>query len=381
MKNIFLFICITTKIIAVPAVAVPVGTVPVGAIPARQLYNSLITRQEIISEYISAASALAVSDDGTLLALGSSLGHIAIWNLSENRCIEKMRGEWFDSINSLLFTPDNKKLIHSGNKGRIAVWNLNPLSWRGSSKDRVIQLSWPHSHRASPSLGWSDHFLLANYHKRNGQNRISHFMREENFSEYGGRSGPREHGEIFSVLSPHGTKKASALQNKTIMISPAGDMVFFGFDTYILNKFEQPVAAMAFDNPGDRLAVLESSLRDIGVWDLSSRTKIMGLLAMSEVGSIALHSESNRLIGSYMFARKIKVWDLDAIDYATDCFFIEKGGLVKNDKIRLAGDLSLYKLATLAAIHHVKKLGESHEDVMRKIKQEGRKIFMKADLG
>jgi hypothetical protein len=67
---------------------------------------------------------------------------------------------------------------------------------------------------------------------------------------------------------------------------------------------------------------------------------------------------------------------VDAMKFAEDRFFIERKNVrevMQHDTAHIKPGLSLYQLAMLSVISKVKEPGDSHEDVLRKIKEAGRK--------
>lgn len=76
---------------------------------------------------------LALSPDGTLLALGISGGPIQIWNVDQGRKIGSLHGH-LTLVRSLSFSPDGKTLA-SGAGGELKLWDLEVqqeiLTWEG----------------------------------------------------------------------------------------------------------------------------------------------------------------------------------------------------------------------------------------------------------
>jgi WD40 repeat protein len=90
--------------------------------------------------------ALALSDDGQVLASGSFDQTIYLWDLRNLRLIHKLHSD--SEILSLAFSPDNEILCGSCQDGTIQIWNLND---RSTTAQKIrVSTGWVASIAISP---------------------------------------------------------------------------------------------------------------------------------------------------------------------------------------------------------------------------------------
>ena len=63
--------------------------------------------------------SLAISNDNSLLASGSSTGNVKIWKIKTGKCLRKIKRAHKTSITSLKFTSDGLRILSSSKKIRL----------------------------------------------------------------------------------------------------------------------------------------------------------------------------------------------------------------------------------------------------------------------
>jgi len=99
------------------------------------------------------ATALAFSPDGSVLAVGSSRGEVALWRLGAD---ERDTGErdaiWpphSGGITALAFSPDGSLLITAGRDGAVRLWDAGALSGAAGRVDLVVRAASLRGHGAA----------------------------------------------------------------------------------------------------------------------------------------------------------------------------------------------------------------------------------------
>lgn len=93
-------------------------------------------------ELVTTMTALAISQDGNLAAIGFGLGSgsswfgtyatLGLWDVQTGELVMQFQTHIVQSISKLVFSPNDEKLLSEGQNGEIAVWQLidGKLLWR-----------------------------------------------------------------------------------------------------------------------------------------------------------------------------------------------------------------------------------------------------------
>jgi WD40 repeat protein len=85
----------------------------------------------------SAAFSLAVSPDGRLLAAGTWVGTIVIWDLESGRQLKELKGQARGVI-GLDFSPDGRILVSASLRGPMWVWEVASGLWLATVPARQV---------------------------------------------------------------------------------------------------------------------------------------------------------------------------------------------------------------------------------------------------
>ncbi len=133
-----------------------------------------LRRMTAMGDSFNSVDAVAVSSDGKLLATGTSIGWLEIWDLASGRSLHAFRAHvsFFGegaSVEALAFGPHGQ-LASGGADGTVRLWNPQTGRQRALfSEHSSARLSWNAELRLTPrALAVSpDGSLLASSHKPN----------------------------------------------------------------------------------------------------------------------------------------------------------------------------------------------------------------------
>lgn len=353
MKNIFLAACVITQLVAVPA---------------QEIFDNLMSHQEVRLFGHASVSSLAFSDDGSLLAAGSSSGAMRIYDCKKDAIVQKMSDTWWP-ITAVGFTPDNQHLFSCSGE-RISEWDVG----RRSYAKRFINL-FERGHEAL-SRNWGPAFLgfnITSFAFNEGR-RLASFFYNYKHGVYDLQTqseikmSRESHMVHLNALSPDGKKEAYIIND----YGEVGGEVMIrhlpNLKPVSLCLSSEKIEAMAFDEKGKMLALLSSipELKGshVTVWDTTDKTQVISFKQLELLRSIALHSGSDQLVGGLEHGGRVLIWNLADTKFAQDCF-IDQGGVTRFEK-----NMSLQRLALLQLIYQHKKPNESVRDALRKIREK-----------
>ena len=97
------------------------------------------TRQQVGQPLLgqqASDGALALSQDGRLLAAGDREGNVYLRDVATRRLLGKpFTGQM--SVSGVAFSPDGQVLASGAGDGTLMLWDVNPLSWQ----DRACRLA------------------------------------------------------------------------------------------------------------------------------------------------------------------------------------------------------------------------------------------------
>jgi len=91
------------------------GTVKVANITGQVVHT--------LSGHSASVTAVAASNDGSVLASGDENGEIMLWNVSTGKRITTLRPGHFGAISSLVFNFDGSRLLSGSSDGVSSLWN------------------------------------------------------------------------------------------------------------------------------------------------------------------------------------------------------------------------------------------------------------------
>jgi WD40 repeat protein/serine/threonine protein kinase len=95
-------------------------------------------------------TALAISDDGRYVALGSRDASIEVWAIEDVRLVQRLSDSHRDAVEALTFVDDNT-LLSGGRDSQIIVWDLVTGE---ASQQPIVTSDWVLSLAVHPGEGW-----------------------------------------------------------------------------------------------------------------------------------------------------------------------------------------------------------------------------------
>ncbi|OMJ69628.1 hypothetical protein SteCoe_32582 [Stentor coeruleus] len=89
-----------------------------------QVWNLVKKTKVVVSGCKKSASSAAVFNNNCLLALGSSNGSVILWNITENKQEDELKGHT-EEVSCIALTSDNGLLISGSKDYTLRVWNLS----------------------------------------------------------------------------------------------------------------------------------------------------------------------------------------------------------------------------------------------------------------
>jgi WD40 repeat protein len=83
-------------------------------------------------DWVSTMRALAITPDGTLVAIGFGDASIGLWDLRSGTLVHQLKNDIVQEVSGLVFSPNGEKLLSTGTESDIAVWQVDDgqLLWR-----------------------------------------------------------------------------------------------------------------------------------------------------------------------------------------------------------------------------------------------------------
>ena len=97
------------------------------------LRNALKTEEETALDG-EAASTVACSSDGRLVAIATEAGTFVVWDVDKGTDVGFGEGGHTGSIDCMLFSPDDQWLVTGGQDGRVVSWKVNERFGRAGTQ-------------------------------------------------------------------------------------------------------------------------------------------------------------------------------------------------------------------------------------------------------
>ena len=286
----------------------------------------------IFTETFPSIFSVALSKDGTLLAMGDYASEIHLWQLDNRKKLFTCKGHT-GPVWGLAFAPDGKTLYSSSDDGTVRLWNtengrLQNTFHAHTDMIRNLALSPDGTYLASPSYDtdvkvWQ--LTTGDYYTINAHSswvRGIAFSPENRLLATGGGDGiiklwqretgehlvdlPEQDGDCFALaFSPDGTLLASANTDFTVTVWNVNSRELVA----TLEKHQNQVHDVCFSSDGQTLASCSQDMT-IQLWDvatLSWRDSLQG--HSSWVWSLAFSPDNETLI-SGSADQSVKIWDV-----------------------------------------------------------------------
>jgi WD40 repeat protein/energy-coupling factor transporter ATP-binding protein EcfA2 len=238
--------------------------------------------------------AAAYTPDGSVLALGGSLGGVAFWDVATG-LQRKALFAHVDDVKAIAFSPDGRKMATGSADGKVVIWDVKsgtPLHILGGHVDKVNALAFSRP----------DGRLLATA----GDDAS---LRIWNVSS-GKPAGRALYGHIGSV-------DAVAFGRDERQLVTAGEdrqvILWDGLEGRILYSFRfREVFDINLSTDGSLLAVATGL--DVEIWDTAARVRRWSLTGHTNSVSKVRFSRDPRLVATAGFDSTVRVWRLPLDD-------------------------------------------------------------------
>jgi WD40 repeat protein len=172
-----------------------------------QLPANRLATEAMYFELVTTMTAIAISQDGNLAAIGFGLGSglsrfdsyatLGIWDMQTGNLVMQLQTHIVKNISKLVFSPNDEKLLAEGQNGEIAVWQLvdGLLLWRQPNIGHVV--GQPFSPDSS--------FLALEIDTGDSTDVLSWVTVRD--ARYGGEQGSQVVGKVASAaISPDNTR-------------------------------------------------------------------------------------------------------------------------------------------------------------------------------
>src|SRR5579859_1137010 len=282
-------------------------------------------RDTVLTEAVSAAWGVAISQDGTLWAASGMQGEVRVWE-EGGRTLLLMWQAHTDLVQALAFSPNGRTLASGSRDGTVKLWDIErliscakqgwPLSVPHGSGSRAALL-WMVWHNCSHNLAFSpDGSLLAS----SGMDAVVPLWDTESGLILQRLEHP---ANVFKVVwSPDGRLLATACFDGRLRLwerqevepfpSALNFQVSIGWDA-------GPVIGLAFAPDGRTLVSGGWEDRKVKLWDLETRnhgTAPRGRLLHTFEGEMnqinrVVWSPDGRTLASCSYNQTIRLWDID----------------------------------------------------------------------
>lgn len=237
------------------------------------------------------ARCLALSPDGTLLAIGGKDTLVEIWNTETGGLVQTLRGHGSD-VASMAFGADGNTLLTGDFDGAALLWDLDTGKW--------THMLEGHAYGVNGAALSPDGTLAAT---GSGDGAVMIWSTETGRALHTLRGLGR--GVGYAAFSPDGAVFASGGADAKVTIRNSSD----GRILKVIEGMPSTVAEFAFSPDGRRLAVkCQDGLRSypITLWDIESGALIRSL--GESMDSIAW-SPDGRLLAAGSDYQDVTVWD------------------------------------------------------------------------
>ena len=247
-------------------------------------------------EHTDGIRSVAFSPDGTLLASASDDQTIRIWNVNSGLCLHTFQGH-SGGIRSVAFSPDGTFLASASNDKTVRIWKVN-------APDPCIETLSEHTNRVMAVAFSPDGNLLASGSSDQSV-RIWELSTGRCVHTLRGHNGAVR--SVAFVLNPQGLLLASGSDDMTIHLW----QVHSGTLLSTLQGHTDAVRAVAFSNDGSLLASASED-KTIRVWEIETGQCTDTLQGHSSwVRSIAF-SPNSKVLVSGGEDQTIRFWQISS---------------------------------------------------------------------
>ncbi|MBI1830524.1 MAG: WD40 repeat domain-containing protein [Planctomycetes bacterium] len=266
-----------------------------------------------------AVHCLALSPDGTTLALAERAGNIRLWHVADRKDLRVFPiGVWAGSyISTLAFSPDGKTLAVAGS-GRLEVWDIETGKLRMTFKNqvkaivaRVVRGDDGVLREVREPIMRADDVMSASFSK-DGKTLFS--CGKENVIKVWDSATGMEKTKLTGqanasnhlALSANGKVLAAGMFEREIKV--------WDLDTQkeiaSLDNDRASVYGLALSADGKRL--LSSSGADVILWDLGKKEPLRRVKAARGVGRVAFSPDEKLVVAK---ANGYMVWDAATLEH------------------------------------------------------------------
>jgi WD40 repeat protein len=241
--------------------------------------------------------AVAYAPDGSMLALGDSLGGITLLDVA-NRQRHKVRFAHVDDVTAIAFSPDGRRMATGSADGKVVIWDTEraaPLHVLSGHVNQVNALAFSRPDGRLLATGGADAALQI-----------------WNVSS-GTPAGPALYGNIGGV-------KRVAFGRDEHQLATAGDdgqvIVWDVLDGRVLYSLQpsEPPHDIDLSTDGSLLAIATGT--NLEIWDAATRSRRWSLVGHINSVSRVNFSRDARLIATAGFDSTVRVWRLPSVSSA-----------------------------------------------------------------
>jgi WD40 repeat protein/DNA-binding SARP family transcriptional activator len=273
------------------------GQVSLWQVPGGQWLGTLADPSRLgpIAPTVEAPIQLALSPDGTLLAVADEVGRVAWWNLADRQLVSPPVSGHTDGIHSLAFTPNGDSLISTGADQTIVQWKMSSLLVEPlvETADRIWSLAIAPDGRLLAS--GNDQGEITVWDAVSGQSVSCLYT-------------PNAVSLNSVAFSPDGTELAAGSADHHLMLWSVADNTA---QPRLLEGHTAGITSVAF-SPDGRLLASGSRDKTIRLWKVGSGQPVGQPLQghTDEVWDVAFHP-NGKILASAGWDHTIRLWDVE----------------------------------------------------------------------